>query len=373
MPVSNDKTVTNVTHCPPLGHDRYRDRPHSAKLNRSPQHCRMFPPQGDRPSVLLDNNSGSRAVNCKPDSAVVMQGAAVNFSSHSAQSHQPDSSDHPIQSNGTDPLRSPAFIPLPSSAQPSHPVSTADSDATYAIVENAVMELWQVVNNLTRISPERRDRYRVTIFGSARMQPNDPIYAGVRCLASELTKLGCDIVTGGGPGLMQAANEGSVLADPQDLTKSIGIRVDLSFEQAANPFVEQVYNHQTFFSRLHHFALISDAFVVVPGGIGTALEALMIWQLLQVKKLQDTPLIFVGEMWADLVRWADQFMVNGSTAMVNPADLAIPECVDNFDAAIALLRQAHAQWQHKHHSGEAPDSHDEGEAGLNEGNRVCDI
>jgi uncharacterized protein (TIGR00730 family) len=293
----------------------------------------------------------------------------VNFSSHPAQSpqspHSPSTAPDSTRPNSTasDPIATdsiaptatdhphsfPTSIPLPSISRPSYPVNAADGDATYAIVEDAVMGLWQIVNNLTRISPEQRDRYRVTIFGSARMKPNDPIYQGVRCLASELTKLGCDIVTGGGPGLMQAANEGSVMADPQDLTTSIGIRVDLSFEQAANPFVEQVYNHQTFFSRLHHFALISDAFVVVPGGIGTALEALMIWQLLQVKKLQDTPLIFVGEMWADLVRWADQFMVNGSTAMVNPEDLAIPECVDNFDAAIALLHQAHTQWQQKHH------------------------
>ena len=79
------------------------------------------------------------------------------------------------------------------------------------------------------IRPPKRERYRVTIFGSARLEPDNPLYDGVRSLASELTAMGCDIVTGGGPGLMQAANEGSVIADPLDQTKSIGIRIDLGF------------------------------------------------------------------------------------------------------------------------------------------------
>jgi predicted Rossmann-fold nucleotide-binding protein len=204
--------------------------------------------------------------------------------------------------------------------------------------------LWEVVNNLTSIQPPKRDRYRVTIFGSARMKPDTPFYNGVRRLASELTLMGCDIVTGGGPGLMQAANEGSVIADPEDRTKSIGLRVSLEFEQETNPFVEQVYLHRTFFSRLHHFVLISDAFVVVPGGIGTALEALMIWQLLQVRKLHDTPLILIGQMWADFVSWAQTYMVDVDPPMADPADLTIPRCTESFDEAIALLQEAHARW-----------------------------
>ncbi len=227
----------------------------------------------------------------------------------------------------------------------SETVSIHQDEAAFAIIQESVLGLWEVVNNLTRIRPPKRDRYRVTIFGSARMGPDDPLYAGVRQLASELTTLGCDIITGGGPGLMQAANEGSVTADPQDLTRSIGIRVDLGFEQESNPFVEEMYRHQTFFSRLHHFVLISDAFVVVPGGIGTTLEALMIWQLLQARKLHQRPLIFVGQMWADLAQWVDRYMIEVNPPMADPADLTIPHCVDHFDAAIALLKASHAQWQ----------------------------
>jgi hypothetical protein len=228
---------------------------------------------------------------------------------------------------------------------PGESVNIQDSEAAFGVIEEAVLGLWDVVNSLTSVRPPKRQRYRVTIFGSARITPEADIYAGVRQLASELTQWGCDIVTGGGPGLMQAANEGSVMADPENVTQSIGLRVNLDFEQEANPFVEQVYQHRTFFSRLHHFVLISDAFVVVPGGIGTALEALMIWQLLQVRKLQNTPFILVGPMWRDLVQWADQYMVNnGQVPMAAAADIGIPQCVDDCGEVIDILRRSHQLW-----------------------------
>ncbi len=224
-------------------------------------------------------------------------------------------------------------------------VSIYDAQSSFQVVESAILGLWKVVNNLTTIQPPKRERYRVSIFGSARLKPDSPLYEGVKRLASELTAMGCDIVTGGGPGLMQAANEGSVIADPANLTQSIGVRIDLDFEQESNPFVEELYQHQTFFTRLHHFVLLSDAFVVVPGGIGTTLEALMIWQLLQVRKLNDTPLIMIGQMWSDLQAWAQLYILNTEQPMANPEDIKIPDCVSDFDSAIALLQKAHAQWQ----------------------------
>ena len=113
--------------------------------------------------------------------------------------------------------------------------------------------------------------------------------------------MGCDIVTGGGPGLMQAANEGASEAITPEKDRSLGIRIELPFEQEVNPFVDQVFEHRTFFSRLHHFVLVSDAFVVVPGGIGTVLETFMIWQLLQVRQVQNTPLILIGKKITDWV------------------------------------------------------------------------
>jgi uncharacterized protein (TIGR00730 family) len=224
-------------------------------------------------------------------------------------------------------------------------IPLSDAEKSFQVIEQSVLDLWEVVNNLTLLHPPQRERYRVTVFGSARMDPGSPLYESAKHLASELTRLGCDIITGGGPGLMQAANEGSVAADPDDQSRSIGIRVDLPHEQGVNPFVEQMYCHRTFFSRLHHFVLLSDAFVVLPGGIGTTLEALMVWQLLQVRKLANTPLILVGPMWADLTMWAEQHMLNGEGRLIDPMDISIAQCVKDCDEAIALLRAAHEKWQ----------------------------
>ena len=245
---------------------------------------------------------------------------------------------------------------MTSNPQQSQPETENTVDnATFQTIQAAIFKLWDAVNQLTRIEPPRRERYCVTVFGSARLTPDTPLYNGVKHLASELTALGCDIVTGGGPGLMQAANEGSVIADPDDRTQSIGIRVALDFEQETNPFVEQAYCHETFFSRLHHFVLVSDAFVVVPGGIGTTLEMLTIWQLLQVRQLQHKPLIAIGTMWKDLIDWAETHMVETELPMADPADLTIPHYVDRFEDAVKLLRQSQECWAQKKTAASAED------------------
>jgi uncharacterized protein (TIGR00730 family) len=218
----------------------------------------------------------------------------------------------------------------------SGPVSMADKEAVKQVLVSSVLGLWEIVNNLTRLKPSKKERYRVTIFGSARASPGSIVYEEVKRLASALAGLGCDIVTGGGPGLMQAANEGAASAHADDRRQSVGIRVDLPFEQKSNPFVEQAFEHKTFFSRLHHFVLTSDAYVVCPGGIGTVLELSMIWQLLQVKHLQDTPLILVGHMWNELVEWGKKNLLKPELRLANAEDLAIPQCVATADEAIAL-------------------------------------
>jgi uncharacterized protein (TIGR00730 family) len=207
-----------------------------------------------------------------------------------------------------------------------------------------MLGLWSTVNNLARLTPTRRDRYRVTIFGSARTDPDHWVYQDVRRMTRELAGMGCDIMTGGGPGLMQAANEGAEEAAAAGLIQNIGIRVDLPFEQAVNPFVDQAFEHETFFTRLHQFVLMSDAFIVAPGGIGTVLESTMIWQLLQVRHLQDTPLIFAGKMWQELVHWADVQMLRPGFELASPEDMKIPQCVDPADEASALVRKHHARW-----------------------------
>src|SRR6476659_4211473 len=125
-----------------------------------------------------------------------------------------------------------------------------DEEAVTGVLIDSVLGLWDVVNNLTRLQSSRKDRYRVTIFGSARAKPGSIAYEETKRAARALAALGCDIITGGGPGLMQAANEGVDLAGT---AKSVGIRVDLPFEQEINPFVGVAFEHRSFFTRLHHF------------------------------------------------------------------------------------------------------------------------
>ena len=230
----------------------------------------------------------------------------------------------------------------PKSADAARMVSLAEEDAVKEILAATVLDLWKVVNNLTRLRPSTRERYRVAIFGSARAQPGTYVYEEVKRAAAAFASLGCDIVTGGGPGLMQAANEGAKSAGAPG---SVGIRVELPFEQDVNPFVEQAFEHETFFTRLHHFVIASDAFVVVPGGIGTVLETLMIWQLLQVRHVDNVPLILVGKMWKGLIEWAKTAMLDPRLALANPQDLEIPQCLDTADEAIAVVRALHAKWK----------------------------
>ena len=230
----------------------------------------------------------------------------------------------------------------PQNSDDSRSVSLADEEAVKEILAATVLDLWRVVNTLTRLRPSKRERYRVAIFGSARAQPGTFVYGEVKRVAAAFAAMGCDIVTGGGPGLMQAANEGATMAGAPG---SMGIRVELPFEQDVNPFVEQAFEHETFFTRLHHFVIASDAFVVVPGGIGTVLEMLMIWQLLQVRHVRDVPLILVGKMWKGLVDWAEASMLDPRLALASADDLRIPRCVETADEAIALVRELHGQWQ----------------------------
>src|SRR5687767_573374 len=233
----------------------------------------------------------------------------------------------------------------PTTSRPADFVSLGDEQQVLDVVRSSVLNLWQAVNTLTRLRPTRNQRYRVTIFGSARVPRDHWVYVAVRDLAAELTRLGCDIVTGGGPGLMQAANEGVRLADPTGAAASMGIRVDLPFEQEVNAFVTEAFEHGTFFTRLHHFVLVSDAFVVVPGGIGTVLETMMVWQLLQVQQLQATPLILAGRMYAELVEWCRKYMLRPDCPLASPGDFTIPVCVEDGPSILPIVRERYAAWK----------------------------
>ncbi|MEA2463719.1 MAG: hypothetical protein QOJ98_1466 [Acidobacteriota bacterium] len=215
------------------------------------------------------------------------------------------------------------------------------ADPTH-ILDKAIYQLWDTINDLDQIQPERVEHYRVSIFGSSRIRRGDPIYEEVKKLSADLARLGVDIVTGGGPGLMEAANAGAVEGQIETKSRSFGLAIHLPSEEAANPFVDKVFRHRTFFSRLHHFIRLSSAFIVMPGGIGTALELFMVWQLLQVKHMKEHPLILVGTMWPGLIEWMRATMVE--RGLVSPSDFDAVTVVGSADEAIPIIRESYDRW-----------------------------
>lgn len=202
------------------------------------------------------------------------------------------------------------------------------------IIDRTIVRLWETIEELEELTPAELHFYRVSVFGSARIRSGDREYAEVRALASRLTELGCDIVTGGGPGLMEAANEGAASSRGTRKTRSFGLTISIPYEKA-NPYLDTVTAHRTFFSRLHHFVRMSQAFVIFPGGVGTSLELLMVWQLLQVGFLTERPVVLVGEMWLGLIEWMRREMV--SRALVNSSDLDLITLAPSIDEAVAKI------------------------------------
>ena len=211
------------------------------------------------------------------------------------------------------------------------------------ILDKAIYQLWETINDLDQIQPERVEHYRVSIFGSSRIRHGDPIYEEVKSLSYELARMGVDIVTGGGPGLMEAANSGATEGQVESKARSFGLAIHLPTEEAANPFVDKVFRHRTFFSRLHHFVRLSSAFIVMPGGIGTALELFLVWQLLQVKHMTEHPLILVGTMWGGLIEWIDRTMVQ--KGLCSPQDLSIVSVVGTSKEAIPIIGASYEQFK----------------------------
>ncbi|NJO10522.1 MAG: LOG family protein [Leptolyngbyaceae cyanobacterium SL_1_1] len=162
------------------------------------------------------------------------------------------------------------------------------------------------------------DRFRVAIFGSARIHAGDSIYEQVRRLARLLGREGMDVVTGGGPGLMEAANRGHKEGRADPASKSYGLSIKLPFEEGVNDHVDIKREFDRFSDRLDHFMSLSNAVVVAPGGVGTLLEMVYTWQLMQVEHICNIPIILVGEMWADLLAWVRQWPLQKQ--LIDPKD-----------------------------------------------------
>jgi uncharacterized protein (TIGR00730 family) len=240
----------------------------------------------------------------------------------------------------------------PEKNQPAHGSIDETTANLVQVIDGSVAQLWETIESLERLQPRNLERFRVSIFGSARIDESDPLYAAANALAKRLAEAGCDIVTGGGGGIMQAVDQG---ASRGEVTQPVDgdLPVRMVADRGEAPFVERVYRHRTFFSRLHHFVRLSSAFIVLPGGIGSTLEAMMVWQLLQAKHLPPTPFLLYGSHWRGLCRWLEeQAMEQG---FVDADDLRLPTLVDTVDEAVSIILKSLKEFRvHSDENGISP-------------------
>ncbi|MBO9692848.1 TIGR00730 family Rossman fold protein [Chryseobacterium sp.] len=175
----------------------------------------------------------------------------------------------------------------------------------------------------------------VSIFGSARLKPESKYYEMAVDIAEKITKLGFGIITGGGPGIMEAGNKGAFNAKG----RSIGLNIDLPFEQHFNPYINKSYsmNFDYFFVRKVMFVKYSQGFVVMPGGFGTLDELTEAMTLIQTNKIGKFPIVLVGsDFWGGLLDWfKDTLLKEG---MIAEDDLDLYRVVDSADEAVAHIK-----------------------------------
>ena len=188
----------------------------------------------------------------------------------------------------------------------------------------------------------QNNHYRVVIFGSARIKKGDRIYEEVYKLAKNVGEIGYDVVTGGGPGLMEAASAGHEKGTPDNKSHTVGLNIKLPFEQKANTHLDLVIEHDRFSSRLDEFVALANIVVVTPGGIGTALELLYAWQLIQVKHSCKIPIILMGTMWKDFLKWVKKWPL--SHGLMNEADMDYILYAKGSKDALRLIKEAHKEF-----------------------------
>lgn len=177
-------------------------------------------------------------------------------------------------------------------------------------------------------------RPAVSIFGSARTDPEDPYFKLADKIAYDLAMAGYGIITGGGPGIMAAANKGAAVAEGL----SIGLNINLPFEQEPNPFTNVPLNFKYFFVRKVMFLKYSMAFIGMPGGFGTLDELFESLTLMQTRRIKAFPVILVGsEFWAGLVDWIkEKLLAEGN---IDEDDLLYFQVMDEPEAVVNYIKR----------------------------------
>lgn len=199
-----------------------------------------------------------------------------------------------------------------------------------------------IEEELRRLDDDRF--YRVCIFGSARIKADTKEYNDVFNLARYLGWEGIDVLTGGGPGLMEAANKGAMLGREEKHTKSLsyGLSIQLEFEPEPNHHLDIKRHHHRFSSRLDDFIRLSHSVVCTPGGIGTLLEFFFVWQLIQVKHATPRPIILLEKKyWEGLIDWMKTVPLKRS--LVGEKDFSFIHIVDTPEEVFEILSSHHKE------------------------------
>ena len=213
------------------------------------------------------------------------------------------------------------------------------------VLHTQILGLNDIIADIDALLTEMEtDFYRVCIFGSARIDPSSGYYNLVQDLAERLAQRSVDIVTGGGPGLMEAANKGAKIG--ANKSRSIGLSIELPFEADANSHLDVKRQHRRFSSRLDEFMRISHAVVVTPGGIGTCLEFFYTWQLMQVEHIKGRPLILLGkDFWSGVMKWLEDRPLKQD--LMSKRDFKMVTIVDTIDDVMQILEPEIAKFRLK--------------------------
>ena len=178
----------------------------------------------------------------------------------------------------------------------------------------------------------------VSIFGSARTPETDPFYGKARKIARILSERGFSIITGGGPGIMEAANRGAYDVGGT----SVGLNITLPHEQKANPYVTTRLDFHYFFARLVMFVKYATSFVCFPGGYGTLHEFFNSMTLIQTGKAQKFPVILIGKsFWAGMDDWMKQMFLHTRYPKIDPQDVNLYHITDSIEDAVKIIEEAH--------------------------------
>ena len=187
------------------------------------------------------------------------------------------------------------------------------------------------------------DNFRVSVFGSARISENHEVYNQTYALARMLANANIDVITGGGGGVMEAANKGHKSVKSKNNVYSIGLGIKLPQEQKFNDYVEIQRKFRKFSRRLDQFMFLSNVVVVMDGGIGTCLELFYTWQLIQVQHMHSLPIILVGSKWGKLIDWVKEELLDNN--YLDQHDLDSIHVVNNNAEVMQIVLSNYKTWQ----------------------------